>query len=66
MTDPTEYTGRAQEFTNGQRAGAGTSSRCQETATNASYHDERHNCIDPAEACGWREVYHAMGVEVPR
>ena len=65
MTDPTEDACTAQESTNRERAGAGTSSRSQETTSNDEYTHESDKCNDRAEPCSWREMYHAMGVPLP-
>jgi len=65
IVPPTKDERTAQKSTNRERAGGGTSSRSQETASNATYIHESDKCNDRAEPCGWREVYRAMAVPQP-
>jgi len=65
IVEPLKDERTAQESTNRDRAGPGSSSRSQESASNATYTHESDKCNDRAEPCSWREMYRAMGVPQP-
>jgi hypothetical protein len=62
MQSASENEAEATESTKRERAGAGTSSRSHNYASNETYPQQSDKCNDRAEPCGWREMYHAMAV----
>jgi hypothetical protein len=65
IVEPLKDERTAQESTNRERAGAGTSSRSQEATSNDEYTHESDKCNDRAEPCSWREMYRAMEAVLP-
>jgi len=73
IVPPTKDGDTATGSTNRQRAGAGTSSRCQKDASNDDYTNQRHNYSDRRTGIkatdrhySWREVYAANHVRPGR
>jgi len=65
IVEPPKDESSAQESTNRDRAGPGSSPRSQESASNATYTHESDKCNDRAEPCSWREMYRAMEAVLP-
>jgi len=73
IVPPTKDGDTATESTTRQRAGAGTSSRCQKDASNDDYTNQRHNYSDRRTGIkatdrhySWRQVYAANHVRPGR
>jgi hypothetical protein len=71
--DAAQDSANAQEQTNREEAGAGTSSSSQKTSANEDYTNQRHNCNDRRTDVrttdrhySWREVYAATHVRPGR